>query len=181
MSELPPLRALISALDAQRVRYLHIGVGGANYYAPDAGSFFSTRDRDFFLPPDPANLLRAWAACEACGLELTVTGEPLDQPRDLWLAERIVALRGLTRASDGRDLLVDLTLVMAGFEFESAWQARREFQVGVHALHVAALRDILRSKALAGRPKDLLFLATHKDALQQHFGVAPYDYRFTDS
>lgn len=92
-----------------------------------------------------------------------------------------MALRGLTRASDGRDLLVDLTLVMAGFEFESAWQARREFQVGVHALHVAALRDILRSKALAGQPKDLLFLATHKDALQQHFGVAPYDYRVTDS
>jgi hypothetical protein len=172
--------ALVAALDARGVRYLVIGVGGANFYAPDAGLMFATQDLDLFLPPDPTNLLAAWEACEFVGLELSVSGEPLDRPRDTWLAQRIVDLRALTRARDDGDLKVDLTLVMAGFEFVQVWPARHTFELAQSALEVAALRDILRSKALADRPKDRLFLSTHKDALQQHFGVAPYDYRVSD-
>lgn len=161
-----PFHELVRELDTRSVRYVLIGVGGANYYAHTAGLSFNTRDRDLFLPPDPENLLRAWTACEAAGLELTVSKEPLDRPRDLWLAERIVGLRALTRAGDGIDLEVDLTLVMAGFEFEAAWREHRVFEVEGVPLHVARLLHIVESKSKAGRPKDHLFLETHREGLQ---------------
>jgi hypothetical protein len=80
-------RALIQAV----VRFVVIGVWGANYYTTSASTMFRTEDRDLFLPLDPDNLIRCWAACEAVGLELWSEREPLDKPRDRWLAERVVA------------------------------------------------------------------------------------------
>ena len=47
-----PFASLASALSADGVRYLVIGVWGANYYAPSGGAMFTTLDHDFFLPPD---------------------------------------------------------------------------------------------------------------------------------
>jgi len=157
---------LARALRERDVRYVMIGVWGANFWAHHAGIAFATLDRDVFLPPDPANLLSAWRTCADCGLTLTCGPEPLDEPRDLWLAERVVEQRALTRAADGGDLQVDLTLTMAGFEFEEAWAARRTFAFGDAQVHVARLMHIVQSKAAAGRAKDQLFLATHAEAVQ---------------
>lgn len=158
---------LARALAERGVRYLMIGVTGANFHAHEAGVVFSTLDRDLFLPADPANLIRAWEAAEACDLELTTSGEPLDQPRDAFLAERVVSIRALTKATDGGDLKVDFTLVMKGFDFEEAWGERRTFQLGGVDVPVARLRHIVMSKAAAGRDKDRLFLVTHEDSLRQ--------------
>ena len=69
------------------------------------------------------------------------------------------------------DLLIDLTLVMAGFEFDDVWSRRRTFKVQGVTVPVASLSDIVASKAAAGRPKDQLFLATHEDALRQLLGA----------
>ena len=102
-------------------------MSGANYYATSGSTLFVTADRDLYLPPEPANTLAAWAACESVGLELWSGREPLDQPRDLILAEAIVARQALVRASDGRGHEIDLTLVMAGFEFEQVWSETRVF------------------------------------------------------
>jgi len=161
-----PFATLLAELDARRVRFLVIGVWGVNCYAKDAGAIFRTLDRDLFLPCDAANLLRAWEACDAAGLEMTCAGEPLDEPRDAWLAGRIVERKALTRATLGTDLVVDLTLVMAGFDFETVWPERRAFVSEGAPLPVARLSHILESKAAAGRDKDRLFLATHAEALR---------------
>jgi len=59
---------------------------------------------------------------------------------------------------------------MAGFEFADVWAKRRTFKVQGVDVPVAALSDIVSSKAAAGRPKDQLFLATHEDALRQLLG-----------
>lgn len=171
------LDRLIRELDVRHVRYALIGVAGANHYALGASMTFQTRDQDLFLPPDPANLVEAWNACEHVGLELTCSGEPLDRPRDTWLAERIVGMRALTRATDGKDLLIDLTLVMAGFEFDEVWRERREFLVEGATLHVARLTHIVRSKTLANRPKDRLFLETHSAELRELLGRGERDAR----
>lgn len=162
--------ALLRALKARDVRFVLIGVAGANYYASAASVIFTTQDRDFFFPPDPPNLLKAWDACEAAGLSLWSSEEPLDQPRDLWLAERIVERRALVRATDQEGLDVDLSLVMAGFEFETVWRERRLFPVEGVEVPVARLSQIVASKAAAGRQKDRLFLATHEEALRQLLG-----------
>jgi hypothetical protein len=158
---------LARTLNDQQVRYVVIGVGGANYWAHAAGVVFATQDRDVFLPPDSGNLIAAWTACEAAGFELWSANEPLDRPRDRWLADRIIERRALTRATSPANLQVDLTLVMKGFDFEHVWQERRTFVVDGADIPTARLLHIVESKHAAGRDKDKLFLATHRDALEQ--------------
>ena len=158
---------LLRELGQREVRFVLIGVGGVNLYAPPDQPVQFTQDRDLFVPADPENLVKAWEAAEASGLELTTSGEPLDRPRDLWLAERIVERRGLTRALDDAGLIVDFTLVFGEFDFEQAWSGRRRFLRGGANLPVAKLEQLVASKAQAGRPKDLLFLETHKEALRE--------------
>jgi hypothetical protein len=158
---------VVRALEREGVRFVLIGVAGANYYARSASTLFTTQDRDLFLPPDPANELGAWRACEAQGLELWCGREPLDTPRDLGLAEQVVARQALVRAVDEQGLEIDLTLVMAGFDFETVWGERRTFVVEDVGIPVARLAHIVASKAEAGRPKDRLFLATHEEALRE--------------
>lgn len=162
-----PLERLAEALNQSGARYVLIGVGGVNFYALDAGTVFTTLDQDIFLPPDPDGLLSVWRACDDLGLRLLVGREPLDSPRDRWLAERVITGRTLVRATDDGALAADLTMVMAGFEFDEVWEARRVFRIGRTEVPVARLEHIIRSKHAAGRDKDRLFLATHRDALEQ--------------
>ncbi len=162
-----PLVPLARTLEARAVRYVMIGVSGANLYGPLGQAVFTTDDFDLFLPPDPDNLMNAWAACDEAGLELWLGGEPLDRPRDRWLAERLAARLALTRVTGPDDLLVDLTLVMKGYDFETVWTERRDFVIEETVIPVARLLHIITSKHAAGRDKDILFLATHRDALEQ--------------
>lgn len=164
------LNRLLRELHLRQVRYALIGVGGANYFSLHGSAAFKTLDRDLFLPPDPENLVRTWQAAESLGLELTCSGETLDFPRDLWLAEQVVRNRALTRTELDKDLTVDFTLVMAGFEFNAIWNEHRTFTIEDFPIHVARLTHIVTSKALAGRPKDHLFFATHKEAIEQLLG-----------
>jgi hypothetical protein len=177
-----PFAALAAALVDRGARFVVIGAWGANYYAQTGSVVFETRDRDLFLPPDPDNLLSTWSACEAAGLSLWSgsepafapselrRGRPLDVPRDRWLAEQIAKRRLVIRATDGKGLDVDLTLVMAGFDFETVWRERRVFVDSGVDIPVARLRHIVESKAAAGRVKDRLFLATHAEALRDLLG-----------
>lgn len=128
---------------------------------------FTTLDRDLFMPLVAENLLRAWRAAESLGFELTCSGRPLDHPRDLCLAEQFLRNRALTRAAIDMHILVGFTLVMAGFEFEPVWRERRTLAVDDTPVHVARMTHIVTSMALAGRPKDHLFIATHKEALEE--------------
>lgn len=162
-----PLAPLGRTLAARAVRYVVIGVSGANLYSPTGQAVFTTDDFDLFLPPDPDNLVSAWEACDAAGLELWSMNDPLDRPRDRWLADRVVEQRALTRATGPDDLLVDLSLVMKGYDFEAVWADRREFVIEGAAIPVARLLHIITSKHATGRDKDRLFLATHRDALEQ--------------
>ncbi len=165
-----PFADCARVLKEARVRYVVIGVWGANLYARSGHTVFTTQDHDLFLPLDPDNELRALAACESIGLALWCGGEPLDRPRDLFLAERIVERRALVRATDAKTLDVDLSLVMASFDFDTVWSERRDFVVSGVAIPVARLSHIVRSKAAAGRDKDRLFLATHAEALRELLG-----------
>ncbi|MBI4888394.1 MAG: hypothetical protein HY824_14965 [Acidobacteria bacterium] len=162
-----PFAPLAVALANRAVRYVLIGVSGANLYAPPGGAGFVTDDFDLFLPLDPENLTQAWAAGDDVHGELWLTDEPLDHPRDRWLAERVIDRRAVTRVTRGSDLKIDFTLVMKGFDFETVWKERRAFRVEGVTIPTARLLHIVTSKQAAGRPKDSLFLATHKDALEQ--------------
>jgi len=157
---------LVRSLERAGVRFVLIGLAGANYYARSGATLFVTEDRDLLLPLDPDNALAAWGVCEAMGLELRCGREPLDRPRDRFLAERVVANRALVRATGGPGLDVDLSLVMAGFDFETVWAERGVFRVGTVDIPVARLGHIIESKRRVGREKDRMFLATHAEAIR---------------
>lgn len=162
-----PLTQLARALARRSVRYVLIGVSGANLYSPTGQAIFTTQDFDLFLPLDVDNVLQTLAACEDEQLDLWMRDEPLDRPRDRWLAERIVERRAATRVTGPNDLTADLTLTMTGFDFETVWNDRREFIIDETPIPIARLLHIITSKHAAGRDKDRLFLATHRDALDQ--------------
>jgi hypothetical protein len=162
-----PIVPVGRAFARQSVRYVLIGVSGANFYAPAGQASFVTRDYDLFLPPDEDNLVSAWAACEDAGMDLWLGSEPLDRPRDRWLAERVITRRALTHSAGPQDLAVDLTLIMEGFDFETVWMERRLFIIDDVEIPTARLLHIVTSKQAAGRDKDRLFLATHRAALEQ--------------
>ena len=162
-----PLSRLARSLGLRGVRFVLIGVAGANLYGPSGQAVFATEDFDLFFPPDAENLVNAWLACDDSGIDLLLNNEPLDRPRDQWLATRVIERRAAMRATGPDDLVVDLTLEMAGYDFESVWSERREFVIDGAKIPVARLLHIVTSKHAAGRDKDRLFLATHRDALEQ--------------
>jgi hypothetical protein len=63
------------------------------------------------------------------------------------------------------DLLA--VLVMKGFDFKTVWAERRSFLSEGAEVPTARFTHIVQSKLAAGRPKDRMFLATHRDALEQ--------------
>ena len=73
-------------------------------------------------------------------------------------------------ALDRRELIVDLSLTMAGLDFEEAWAERRVFMSDGVNIPVARLAHIVQSKRNAGREKDLNFLITHEQALRDLLG-----------
>lgn len=163
-----PFARVATALRSANVRFVVIGVWGANYYA--RGSLFVTQDQDLFVPLDAQNLLRAWQACESIGLDLVSNDEPLDQPRDLVLAESVVRWKALTTATDGGVLCVDLTMIMGNFDFDEVAARQRVFQSDGVEVPVASLTDIIAAKAAANRPKDRLFLTSHAEELRRLMG-----------
>lgn len=144
-----------------------MGIAGVNLYAHSDAQMFLTQDFDLFLPADVENLVSAWACCEAEGLALWLQDELLGRPRDRWLAERIVERRIVTQGIGPDDLQADLSLVMTGFDFDAVWRERRIFRIDDVDVPTARLLHIVQSKEAAGRDKDRLFLATHRDALEQ--------------
>ena len=162
-----PLAPLARAFATAQVQYVLIGLSGANLYAQTAAETFVTRDFDLFLPRDPDNLVKAWSCCDDIGLELWLSNDPLDRPRDRWLAERIVERGIVTRVTGSNKFEADLTLVMKGFQFETVKELQRVFRIEGVEVPTARLLHIIQSKEAAGRDKDRLFLATHRDALEQ--------------
>lgn len=121
---------LVRTLTEHGVRFVMIGVGAANLYARTGAEVFSTKDRDLFLPLDARNLLQAWQLSVEAGCDLWTDDEPLGKPLDLQLAEAVVSRRALTTATHPDGLTVDLTLTMAGFDFETIWKEHGRFNVG---------------------------------------------------
>jgi hypothetical protein len=160
-----PRTRLFEALVDRDVRYLVIGVGGVNLHARNSTSPLRTGDLDLFLPLDAQNLMRAWEACELAGWTLWSSGEPLDQPRDLLVATRVVQLRALTTAKVEGELPTDLTFVMGSFDFEDVWLRRTEKYEEYVQVELARLADILAAKTQADRPKDRRFLAENRALL----------------
>jgi len=75
----------------------------------------------------------------------------------------------IARDSDG--LQLDFMSAIDGIRsFEGLRNRAMHVQFGEAAIHVAALADIIKSKRVAGRPRDLAVLATLEKALEESAG-----------
>ena len=61
---------LAAILNEAGVRYVVIGVAGANYWARSEHTVLTTKDFDDFLSAQAENAVNAWRAAEASGLDL---------------------------------------------------------------------------------------------------------------
>ncbi len=164
----PTARArLFRALGNARVRYMVIGVGGADLHARRSGKHFQTLDLDLFLPPDAENLERAWEACERAGWTLWSGREPLDEPHDELVARRVVEMRARTIARTEDALPTDLTFVMGELDFEDIWLRRTFTHEDGEPIELARLSDILAAKRQVNRDKDQSFLAQNRAVLDE--------------
>jgi|GEM_PF-1848573 len=159
---------LFGALASARVRYVVIGVGGADLHARRKKKEpFQTLDLDLFLPRDAANLVRAWGACERAGWTLWVGREPLDQPHDELIARNVVEQRARTIARVDGALPTDLTLVMGALDFEDVWLRRTDMYEEGEPVELARLADIVAAKEQANREKDHRFIAENRAVLDE--------------
>lgn len=151
-------------LDSAGVRWLIVGGFGAELHFPHAANQILTRDMDLLLPPDPANLLAALLALQAAGFTLQAGGEEL-LPDEV-VAAGIVRQVATVRALRGQES-VDLITWLRTLDFEELWREQRNFSVQGTPVRTAPLEAILRSKKLAYRMKDRMFLEQFKEVITE--------------
>jgi len=158
-----PYVEVCKRLEDQRVRYLIVGVFGINFYARQAGQIITTADCDVYLPVEFATLRKALETLKAMGFVFEAGGEPLPELDP-------ALLRGIFRArvvvlAERPDARIDICTQIAGAEFETLWRLRREFIVEDTIIRVGPLQALVKSKQLADRPKDRLFLEQHGEII----------------
>jgi hypothetical protein len=144
---------LFRALNAAGVKYLITGGFAVNLY----GYVRLTVDLDLALALGEANLKAALAVLADLGYRpsVPVPAADLADPakRREWI-EGKGALVFTFVQPDQPHHHVDVFLQLP-FDFETAWQARTNIEVGDVALPVVGIDTLIALKRIAGRPRDL--------------------------
>ena len=158
-----PYRAALQALNRHGVRYLVVGMSGINYYAMHPAETFATMDYDVFLEPVIPNVERAVQSVQAIGFTVGTTRGMLKVGE---LAAAVRARKTLVATTpDG--LTIDLLLRVCGYPFSALASDAVTFTVRGVPVRVGRLTKLLRSKKLAGRPKDQDFLRRYQRLLEE--------------
>ncbi|MBS2018698.1 MAG: hypothetical protein JST00_37875 [Deltaproteobacteria bacterium] len=141
----PDIQELVRLFARHRVRYLLVGGEAVIHH----GYARLTGDVDFFYDRSRSNCRRLYEALrEFWGGEVPAVASPDDL-----LADDVVVQFG--RPPNRIDLIASL----GRLRFSSAWQRREKERLELRSqtvtLPIISLRDLLRAKREAGRPKDL--------------------------
>lgn len=151
------IRAIVSALNRKRVRYLVVGGLAVNAH----GVLRFTADLDLVVQLEAANVRRGFEALRSLGYRpmVPVTAEGFGDAatRRRWIRDK--GMRVLRFCSDAhRETLVDL-FVEEPFPFAKEYRAcLRKRLAGMAPARFVSLRTLIRMKEQAGRPKDLVDL-----------------------
>ena len=161
-----PYRAAIQQFNRRGVHYVVVGMSGVNYYARTPSEAFATLDYDVFLEPTLKNVGQAVQSLEALGFEIgTVTGR-----LKAGQLTRIVRERRTVTATTPEGAAIELFLEVSGFPFSELTKDAATFTVRGVPVKVGRLTKLLRSKKLAGRPKDRAFLRRYQALLEEYTG-----------
>lgn len=158
-----PYGATIRQFNRTGVRYVVVGMAGINYYARKPAEAFATLDYDVFIEPTLANVGRAIQSLLDLGFALgTVRGR-----FEAGQLARVVRDRKTMVATTPEGVVIELLLVVSGFPFSELAKDAATFTVGGVPVRVGRLTKLLKSKQLAGRPKDRAFLRRYQALLQE--------------
>jgi len=149
---------LIAVLARHGVRFIVIGAVAAIAQ----GSPLPTEDLDITPEREPENLERLAAALQELGAKLRIPrGEGVDFPIDADFLGRMDVWTLTTAAGD-----LDIAFVPAGTRgYPDLVGDAFEVDLGAPVL-VASLRDVIRSKEAANRPKDIAQLPALRQTLE---------------
>jgi hypothetical protein len=149
---------LIAALARHSVRFVIVGAVAAIAQ----GSPLPTEDLDITPEREPENLERLAAALRELNAKLRIPrGEVVDFPID---ADFLGRMDVWTLTTDAGDL--DIVFAPAGTRgYRDLLADAMEVDLGARVL-VASLRDVIRSKEAAGRPKDIAQLPALRQTLE---------------
>ena len=130
------IEGLLKSLNAHDVRYVVIGA----FAFPIHGYARATLDVDIFFDPDAANARRTLNALKDFGYDVAdLTVEELRTKKILLRQYSVEA---------------DFHPFVKGVSFEEVWGDRVEESFRGTPTHFASLRNLIRMKEAAGRPKD---------------------------
>lgn len=167
-----PLLDAVRVLARAGVEFVVVGVQGINFYARDPSEAVVTQDVDVFLPPRPDALQKALRALHDAGFSFVSRGEPFLDWDDPSILRNVVRSGANIVAEDGRGARIDLMLSGGGFDYAGLAADAVRFRLDDVEVRVGALARLLRSKELAGRPKDVEFLRMFAARLREEAGPA---------
>ncbi len=158
-----PYRTVIQTFNRGGVRYVVIGLSGINYYAGSAAETFVTMDYDIFVQPTLKNVTEAVRRLRRLGFSVGTSAGLL---RAGQLAEAVRRRRTLIATTvDG--IAIELLLEVSGYSFAELAKDAATFKAQGVPITVGRLAKLLRSKHLAGRPKDRQFLQRYRSLLEE--------------
>lgn len=128
---------LLLCLNAAKVRYLIIGAHAVAFYTEPR----YTKDMDIWVDPSPDNAKKVFKALAEFGAPMKkVAVEDFSNPQ-------MVYQIGV------EPVRIDI-LMGIGFDFSLAWKNRKKSKFGKASVNIIGFKDLLKSKKIAGRPKD---------------------------
>lgn len=154
----PYLRA-IDGLNKAGVGYVVVGVSGINYYAKDPSGLIITGDYDIFLAPEEKNVLAAARELKKQNFELSVSGRVF-RPASV---KNVVAAQKTIHAKNFYGCTIEFLLGISGYTYEEVSGDAVFFAASGVRVKVGRLEKLLKSKKIADRPKDRMFLERFKN------------------
>ncbi|MHC4872612.1 MAG: hypothetical protein ACYTFY_12285 [Planctomycetota bacterium] len=157
---------IIREFNKGKVNYIVIGVSGINYYAKNAMHIIMTGDYDIFIDPKVKNAVKALRVMKKLDFIITTKDGEIKKVCSENI-EKIVSSFSTFVCENHSGNLIELCLAISGFTFDELLENSNKFKSGRTGIRVASLKDLLRSKEIADRPKDRLFLEKYKLILEE--------------
>jgi len=139
----PDFRDMLAALNDADAEFLIVGA----YALAVHGMPRATGDIDIWIRSTAANAQRVWQALRSFGAPMSRLNI-----NDLTTPDLVFQIGVAPRR-------IDILTSITGVEFDEAWTARKQVEIGGQILPILSRTHLVQNKRAAGRPKDLLDLA----------------------
>lgn len=157
---------VLRKFNKKKVQYIVVGVSGINYYAKNARNIMMTSDFDIFVNPEFENVKKAVRILKSLKFDVFVKENKIGRLSEDKI-QNIIKNRVTVVGKHYYGHIVELCLAVSGFSFPEMESRAITFRAGRTKIRVGHLSDILKTKKIANRPKDRLFLEKFKEIIKE--------------